>query len=81
MNQDSSQNCTPQRGPPVCIDPRSPTKDIDRTPIQVDSTVSDENSPRGTPMEAGKPKRRSLRQKMFANKKKSLDNDELTKND
>ncbi|CAI5445338.1 unnamed protein product [Caenorhabditis angaria] len=72
-SQSNSASNTPQRIP-NCIDPRSPTRDIDRTPIQInDDKSGDENS---TTAIKNEPKRQSLRQKII--KKKA--EEEMAKN-
>ncbi|EGT33633.1 hypothetical protein CAEBREN_05812 [Caenorhabditis brenneri] len=69
---------TPPRGPNSCLDPRSPSQDIERTPIQFnDNSASNPNNENNTcdPSDSSskkeeKPRKMSLRQKMFERKKK-----------
>ncbi|KAF1761295.1 hypothetical protein GCK72_009551 [Caenorhabditis remanei] len=60
---------TPQRStnPSTCLDPRSPSQDIERTPIQVNN-VSDTKINDSTKKDE-KPRHQSLRQRMFEKKK------------
>ncbi|CAP29465.2 Protein CBG09939 [Caenorhabditis briggsae] len=72
---------TPQRTTkaPVCVDPRSPSQDIERTPIQFNSSsgttkvnqLANERSDdsENSSKNEEKPAKQSLRQKMFARMK------------
>lgn len=73
---DSSQktpSSTPQRSTnaPTCVDPRSPSQDIERTPIQINNSTDTRksDSTENDLKKDEKPRQQSLRQKMFARKK------------
>uniref|UniRef100_A0A8R1IB68 Uncharacterized protein n=1 Tax=Caenorhabditis japonica TaxID=281687 RepID=A0A8R1IB68_CAEJA len=76
FSSSSNSNKTPASTPqktPNCVDPRSPTKDIERTPITVNSTTAnDENSfsSDSVPRDE-KPRKMSLRQMVFERKRNS----------
>ncbi|CAA82659.1 Ovule protein [Caenorhabditis elegans] len=72
FNAKQTSSSTPQKSTktPTCSDPRSPSQDIERTPIQVKTVENDENgSSESSTTKADKPRKTSLRQKMFARKK------------
>uniref|UniRef100_A0A1I7UHF9 Uncharacterized protein n=1 Tax=Caenorhabditis tropicalis TaxID=1561998 RepID=A0A1I7UHF9_9PELO len=82
-NANKTPASTPQRAPSgACLDPRSPSQDIERTPIQFNENSgtdsvrlknegnagSSESSESSSAKEA-KPRKPSLRQRMFERKK------------